>query len=1159
MISRCFTRNVTRTDLFLIVASITLCFQVHAVGDDRFAIALCFTEPKDRVAGAWEAQTISWLTQQDLLVVDREILAKIFSEHGISASALAQPDSAFQLGAILAADLLVVVETAEGSPSHTLRAIEVNTGVVLSLARFDIQAQSDDVKEWLGHAIIKCRTPQSERIYLAAMSMQADSGHPDEISLAKRVTPLLRLALNRVPAVRLVERERLAWLVRERTMGDVKGDLQGSAAVIQTSVKRLGNGAFEITVLTSAMNDQEPLVYRASSLTDPREATEACVAGVANHLSDLGEPRLATERELKALARERRWLLDQRQYLKGTAVSETLVLLAPTIKSRLHETNWAITNVRQSGLGRTGDRSVDQALIEAAEFFLRENERAVLDALDQATTSNAHGATPLHLYVDPYLYHNALKTGADASRIREHFIQSPQRMIEYATSRLPEDNLARHSSIVAALRRLPLDDEPYGEFTQQYIHNLEKLWALPPSDPYRDKPWHEPTAEAILFFAEKAQMWFHGEDISELDPIAAAVISQGGRDRQIAGWALRFTAAGVSRNSEAAAKAAREILNLLTDDNPENQAVWHYAQSHSHPERIRTERLGELCVEALADAGELADWIEKSVKDAEAKQRATAFLLQPTLWIKALRGVDERIAQKFAPRILAILPTQRFVNRRSADPLDIVIEDSRSLLRAKLKPWLGTTEVSRGPAQERFVQVKALLEDSSPSPISESHGWLLAYIHELEESSDLGAAEPHHARVEEVLRSLPAEHADAAVIRLLRGMAYARTHDMRNGARRLGKVVSGYRKTMPEDIRDLLAAPDPWPRHSVVPVAYKGLNAERRSVLALHVDPQHGAPEVPRNLWVAMSDTSISRRVEYSKLIIKRSPALGGRFETVGEIPALGRPDPVSVWSRPPMDVLGDTAFLALDGWLGIVNEHETKVVPYPAPDALGPVQYVVAMPETVLVFGFHQLLCYDRATGVFEVAADQRSLAPRHRLDGLVYQRIKNVLPDPKHGLIYVRKGLELWLMDDRGQALRQVAQNCRGLRWVDDHLVFTFARLASDQPGNDKPKVLYHGQIDRVTGEAIDQGPVDSREPVRFLRLGRSQSLWTGLGFVLFGGAIEGLVMEVPYMRYALPGYEGLYARYGFDTGEGAWILLSTYSQPLEFKSVLIPIKSE
>jgi len=193
-------------------------------------------------AGVAELLTVELSRQDGVVVLERDEVWRVLSEHKLQAANLTCGAGAIQAGAILKADALVFVDRIGGSnsPRHRLQFLETPTGVILDSIFFEaenIEKSTAALLPTFGHALRWLRLPQPEKRYVGLLGYTAEQQKTNTEDLADALPALLAHELERSPNVLVVDREHLSSLQQEKELSGVQLRLALSTFLIEGEIR----------------------------------------------------------------------------------------------------------------------------------------------------------------------------------------------------------------------------------------------------------------------------------------------------------------------------------------------------------------------------------------------------------------------------------------------------------------------------------------------------------------------------------------------------------------------------------------------------------------------------------------------------------------------------------------------------------------------------------------------------------------------------------------------------------------------------------------------------------------------------------------------------------------------------------------------------------
>jgi len=213
-------------------------------------LALIPASPRDTHADAIIAQLEASLSSRGVVqLVERNEITKVLAEHELSLSGLAAAKDAAKVGALLNADMLLILENADSTLARggnkagglwRIRAVECKSGIILRSA---ILPQSElllDVSAAVGiaeSAAKKWRAGPSQRRYVSLLGFRSEEPGRSLLGLAEALGIFLITDLVESPDVVVLEREELRRLTFERDLTSAELSLKASAVLLEGGVR----------------------------------------------------------------------------------------------------------------------------------------------------------------------------------------------------------------------------------------------------------------------------------------------------------------------------------------------------------------------------------------------------------------------------------------------------------------------------------------------------------------------------------------------------------------------------------------------------------------------------------------------------------------------------------------------------------------------------------------------------------------------------------------------------------------------------------------------------------------------------------------------------------------------------------------------------------
>ncbi len=210
--------------------------------------------PDDRLHALVEAQ---FLAAEGMVLLERDQIGAALREHRLSATGLVRPGTALQLGQILGADILAVLEKlpmVADSP-HNLRLLDSSTG--LQLANEWVNPETAErnavfIEALITKALAKRGTPSGARHVVSFVGVRNEALDPHLDGLARALSTLLPLDLGQSPGIWFLSREHLRYLRRERELVESQKALLASAVVLEIGLRPEGANGVAIGIMSGA-------------------------------------------------------------------------------------------------------------------------------------------------------------------------------------------------------------------------------------------------------------------------------------------------------------------------------------------------------------------------------------------------------------------------------------------------------------------------------------------------------------------------------------------------------------------------------------------------------------------------------------------------------------------------------------------------------------------------------------------------------------------------------------------------------------------------------------------------------------------------------------------------------------------------------------------
>ena len=155
--------------------------------------------------------------------LERAEIARAMEEQNLNASGLLQPDKAIELGRLLSADILLLIEPEAGGTESSLRirAVETQGGIRLldrQTAPVPKEPERSRLLADLRRCVRKSHVPQDKRHYVAAVGFRSEELGNSLTAEAQILGALLEQDLAAMPSVVMLERKNVGQLTAEQTL-----------------------------------------------------------------------------------------------------------------------------------------------------------------------------------------------------------------------------------------------------------------------------------------------------------------------------------------------------------------------------------------------------------------------------------------------------------------------------------------------------------------------------------------------------------------------------------------------------------------------------------------------------------------------------------------------------------------------------------------------------------------------------------------------------------------------------------------------------------------------------------------------------------------------------------------------------------------------------
>lgn len=270
-------------------------------------------------------------TSGNVKLVERERLQAVFKELELS---LLQKSDFIQAGRLTHADALLFVDIVQGSLS--IRVSETQRGERLYQYVFPYQtnALSRTCAAVVEHfaAVSSTLTTPGEKIYLAVRPTHMRSTVAGNTELIKKLRALLEARLLSHDGIVLVEREDLAHIAAESSLGFVDASLSAAHYIVRSTATESGTGKLQVDLNIASTTGEEGEVFTA--VVDENSVNDTVNFFSAGIVQALGcRSTIVSNSYLNAEAKIQRYiaqlLIEEQDYLGGVQCLEAAYLLQP--------------------------------------------------------------------------------------------------------------------------------------------------------------------------------------------------------------------------------------------------------------------------------------------------------------------------------------------------------------------------------------------------------------------------------------------------------------------------------------------------------------------------------------------------------------------------------------------------------------------------------------------------------------------------------------------------------------------------------------------------------------------------------------------------------------------------------------------------------------
>ncbi|NQU10020.1 ankyrin repeat domain-containing protein, partial [bacterium] len=304
----------------------------------------------------------AWLEQKEVVLVERQQLDRILTEHQFSGAAILDSQQRIRLGQFVPADLLVFLDSTPKLPKPATRVqvSESKTGIVLASGLFENDPLLRDPQPALDlvrGAIAKRAVPVADRHLLGYLEFRSEESGPMLEGFAAALGTLVVTDLARAPHVVVLEREHLQHLQTERELTKLDQDLRTSVRLLEAGLRR-GATTNELVVtvvlrpLAGGAPLTEPVKVSAGDLFAARDLVSARLAALLK-VKRVEAPAVDRATEAARYAAQAAWWSvweDKDRALRG---AQTAYALDPGQANRLLLARTLVFEPAEKGTMRT--------------------------------------------------------------------------------------------------------------------------------------------------------------------------------------------------------------------------------------------------------------------------------------------------------------------------------------------------------------------------------------------------------------------------------------------------------------------------------------------------------------------------------------------------------------------------------------------------------------------------------------------------------------------------------------------------------------------------------------------------------------------------------------------------------------------------------------
>ena len=320
----------------LLAACVSLASTAPAADETRTTLAVVTADDLSRALSDLLSAELS--QEPRLQLVERDRIRAALTELKLSASGRVAAEQRVRLGSLVAADVVLFVESAAQMkpPQFHLSAVESRTGLQLLdllLPAANVEQASSAAAKATRPLLGRSKAQDESRVYVAFTGVRSEEPGAYLLPMTQALTTLLRHDLQRSPRVFLLERERLRQLATERDLTGIDLTLQASALVADAALRRKAGGAgYDVTLRVSSINRQRIRTARvqiaSTDISETRQRLREELVSLLGTAVDDSRPASRQE-EAAAFAARAQWLGRGRDLADAVAAAECAFALQP--------------------------------------------------------------------------------------------------------------------------------------------------------------------------------------------------------------------------------------------------------------------------------------------------------------------------------------------------------------------------------------------------------------------------------------------------------------------------------------------------------------------------------------------------------------------------------------------------------------------------------------------------------------------------------------------------------------------------------------------------------------------------------------------------------------------------------------------------------------